>query len=90
MRFAFLSGERFIIEIDRSLGRVQNGLQECPYTSHCGISRPPLFCSINFFNHEDSENSEGYPDDPEPADGDNANGIIFSFVVQPKYRSKIK
>jgi len=46
--------------------------------------------SINFFSHEDSENLEGDPDDPEPASGDNANGIIFRLVVQSKYMSKNK
>jgi hypothetical protein len=47
--------------------------------------------SINFVSYEDLENSEGDLDDPELGDeGDNADGIIFRLVVQPKYRSRNK
>jgi len=53
----------FIKETGRSQGHVQKGHQVFLYINCCGISWPTFSYSINFFNYEDSRNTEEDPDE---------------------------
>jgi hypothetical protein len=78
----------FINERGRSQEYVWKDLQECA-DINCCISWPLVSYSINFFSCEIPANTEEYPDDPEPADGD-INRLLFWLVVQTKYRCSNK